>query len=113
MTPSPLEILARFVAGGLLDPRSRIETLGESAIAIRYLRATRLHVGIGRRFLRELKEAGLEIHIVHPLPEALPFWRRMNEEHLVDDDPDALLTWHDYMGVLECQMKKPDLSDGA
>ncbi len=113
MDPSPLQILARFVASGLLDPRSRIEMLGESAISIRYLRATRLHAGIGRSFLRELKQAGLEVHIVHPLPEALPFWRRMNEEHLVDDDPDALLTWHDYMGVLECQMKKPDLPDTA
>ena len=113
MPASPLEILARFVTSGLLDPRSRIETLGESSISILYIRASRPHTGVGRSFLRELKQAGLEVHIVHPLREALPFWRRMNEEHLVDDDPDALLTWNDYVGVLECQMKKPDFPGSA
>jgi hypothetical protein len=111
MSPSPLQILARFVAGGLLDPRSKIEMRGETVISILYLRATRLHAGIGRSFLRELKQAGLEVHITPPLPEALPFWRRMNEEHLVDDDPDALPSWHAHMSMLECQMKKPDWSD--
>lgn len=111
MPVSPGQILERFIEGGLIDSRSRIEGRGDAEIAIVYLRATRPRAGAGRQFLRALKQAGLRIHIVHPTDEALPFWRRMNAEHLVDDDPDQLRTWDDFIGALECQMKKPDLGD--
>ena len=111
-TPAPHSlILENFIRSGLIDPRSRIEVRGEANIAIIYLRATHPHAGAGRQFLRALKQAGLHIHIVHPTREALPFWRRMNAEHLVDDDPDQLPTWNDFLGALECQMKKPFAED--
>ncbi len=113
MHVSPAQILEQFVNLGLIDPRSRLEPRGESDVAIVYLRATRPYAGAGRQFLRALKLAGLHVHIVHPTREALPFWRRMNAEHLVDDDPDQLRTWNDFIGALECQMKKPGLEDAV
>jgi len=111
MPVSPGQILERFIAGGLIDSRSRIEGRGDAEIAIVYLRATRPRAGAGRQFLRALKQAGLRVHIVHPTDEALPFWRRMNAEHLVDDDPDQPRTWDAFIGALECQMKKPDFGE--
>lgn len=112
MPLTPKQILEQFVDLGLIDRRSRVETHGDSDVDIVYLRAVHPHEGTGRRFLQALKQAGLCIHIVYPTFEALPFWRRMNAEHLVDDDPDQLRTWNDYVGTLECQMKKPDLDLG-
>ncbi len=112
MPATPSQILARFIADGLLDPLSRIETLNPSEVAIVYLRVTHPHAGIGRRFLRRLNQAGWHVHIRYPTTEALPFWRRMNAEHLVDDDPDEVRSWNDFIGALGSQMKKPDLTDG-
>lgn len=108
MQTSPEQILAQFVELGLIDGRSRVQT-HDDEVDILYLRAAHPHEGAGRRFLQALKQAGLHVHIVHPTFEALPFWRRMNAEHLVDDDPDRLRTWDDYIDTLECQMGKPGM----
>ena len=108
MTSSAADILGRFVSDGQLDPRTRIETIGSSEVAIIYLRVTHPHTGIGRAFLHALKVAGLSIHVRYPTADALPFWRQMRTEHLLDDDPDRVRSWDEFLGALESQMKKPD-----
>lgn len=111
MEPTPSAILARFVADGMLDPQSRIESDGRSDVSIVYIRSTCPLHGFARRFLQALKKAGMHVHVMLPTVEALPFWRRMSAEHLVDDDPDKLQTWNDFMGALSCSMRKPDFTE--
>ncbi|HEY0944348.1 MAG TPA: hypothetical protein VGD81_03745 [Opitutaceae bacterium] len=102
------EILGRFVRDGKLDPRCRIETIGTDDVAIVYLRVTRPHTGVGRAFLHALKTAGFRVHVRYPTADALPFWRRMRAEALLDDNPDLVRSWDQFLGALESQMKKPE-----
>ncbi|WP_221031179.1 hypothetical protein [Actomonas aquatica] len=77
-------------------------------MTILYLRAAARRHGTGRAFLRSLKSAGLRVHVQHPTQEALPFWRHMRTQQLLDDDPDAVRSWEDFLSPLECQMKAPE-----
>lgn len=104
MPETPTQILARFVAEHRLDPTSRIEVFGPQDVAIVYLRAQQCHHAHGGSFLRELVRQGWHVHVQFPLRAALPFWRRMRAAGLLEDDPNAIPTWEDYLESLEHQM---------
>ncbi len=104
MSPTVSALLRDYVETGKLDRHSAVEVLNESEVLVVNLRAARLQAGIGREFLQALKRLNVRIHIEHPVRDALPFWRKMRTEGLVDDDPDAQPTWEDFATGLECQM---------
>ncbi len=108
---TPEQILRRFIRTGRLDERCQLEVTGPSEVTIVVLRAADSRHGAGRAFLRALKQAGWRVHVRHPTREALPFWRRMRADRLLDEDPDALRTWEEFLDPIESQMKVPDLFD--
>lgn len=108
MTSAATEILGRFIGDGKLDPGCRIEMTGTADVSIVYLRVLHPHTGVGREFLHALKTAGFRVHVRYPTAEALPFWRRMRAEALLDDNPDLVRSWDQFLGALESQMKKPE-----
>lgn len=103
--PCPaFNLLLDFIREGKVDPHSRIAVLSDTEISILNLRTVHRQVGIAREFLRLLKAHGLFIHVDHPVRDALPFWRKMWREGLIDDDPDELVCWESFLNGLECQM---------
>lgn len=102
------EVITRFLSEGLIDRHSRVELASPTEAWIVFLRTTQPQRGIGRCFLRALKQLGLQIHVRHPVREAMPFWRNMHAEGLIADDPDAVRSWEDFIGAIETQMVDPE-----
>lgn len=111
MSCGPLSLLVDYIKEGKLDPQSHIEVLNDSEVSIVNIHSTIQRSGIGRAFLQTMKEMGVCIHVLHPMREAMPFWRKMWTEGLIADDPDSEPTWESFLTGLECQMTSDDWSD--
>ena len=104
MPIGPQSLLMDYVNEGKLDPQTHIEVLNDSEISIVNIHSTKQRNGVGRAFLQALKLMGVSVHVLHPMNEAMPFWRKMWDEGLINDDPDQETTWESFLTGLECQM---------
>lgn len=59
-------------------------------LTIRHIETAHKGRGHARMLLQELQGTGIEVSIVRPPRNTLPFWRKMYKEGLIVNDPDAI-----------------------
>ena len=86
------KIIEANILAGKLTSDTEVRASG-NVVLIDHLVVSRKRKGIGRQFLKELKDNGVQVDICYPKRASLPFWRKMYEEGLIPHNPDEYTTW--------------------
>ena len=89
-------ILDQYIAGGEILPETFLRYRArDGAVVIEHIvvSRSRRRKGIARRFLTELKAAGVNADISLPRTRSLPFWEAMFHEGLIPHNPHEYTTW--------------------
>ncbi len=98
------ELLTKYILEGKLSPDTTIQALGLTNLKIINIQSILPKQGVGRSFLKNLKDLGYTIGILYPKEEAMVFWMKMWEEQLIAECPLSLISWENFICGVESQM---------
>jgi len=97
-TKKASDIFDKYLKKGLITDEIDYNDDDPGQVSIKFIVSTKPKQGNIRNLLKELKQAGYEIFLDHPRVDALPFWKKMYREKLINDNPDYLETWEGALG---------------